>query len=479
VFINGARLLPTDYTATNGTTVVLGTGALLNDAVTVLNYTSTIAALPTSRDVIDYTATAAQTTFTVSGGYVVGLLDVYVNGSKLTAAEFTATNGTTFVLTDASVVGNQVQAIRYNASVTGISGSGTANYVPKFTASQTVGNSLIFDNGTHIGIGTATPNLTTSFGRALSLVASTGYAGVEIYGASATGGAQLDFGGSATRFASITGEYESSTNGYLNIRTLRAGTLTDALRISANGNVGVGTTSPSGASGTTLEINGAAGQARLAIKNNATGSGSLNGLQFGVDTGGGAFIEQRGSNSLQLGTNSIGRLFITSDGRVAIGSTTPEPGVKFLVSDGGGIGMEFSPNANVVGENRLLSYNRAAFALVPMNYTASVHKFLGGAITSASGGITLPQGTWVTVYTFNASDIMMGTFSFTTGGTHASSVCLFNKTYNGGSGALVLGGIANQGAGSVQVSGNSIQVMQSVGAGTLGASWWLTRTGGN
>jgi hypothetical protein len=479
VFINGARLLPTDYTATNGTTVVLGTGALLNDAVTVLNYTSTIAALPTSRDVIDYTATAAQTTFTVSGGYTVGLLDVYVNGSKLTAAEFTATNGTTFVLTEASVVGNQVQAIRYNASVTGISGSGTANFVPKFTASQTVGNSLIFDNGTHIGIGTATPNLTTSFGRALSLVASTGYAGVEIYGASATGGAQLDFGGSTTRFASITGEYESSTNGYLNIRTLRAGTLTDALRISANGNVGVGTTSPSGASGTTLEINGAAGQARLAIKNNATGSGSLNGLQFGVDTGGGAFIEQRGSNSLQLGTNSIGRLFITSDGRVAIGSTTPEPGVKFLVSDGGGIGMEFSPNANVVGENRLLSYNRAAFALVPMNYTASVHKFLGGAITSASGGITLPQGTWVTVYTFNASDIMMGTFSFTTGGTHASSVCLFNKTYNGGSGALVLGGIANQGAGSVQVSGNSIQVMQSVGAGTLGASWWLTRTGGN
>jgi hypothetical protein len=158
VFINGARLLPTDYTATNGTTVVLGTGALLNDAVTVLNYTSTIAALPTSRDVIDYTATAAQTTFTVTGGYTVGLLDVYVNGSKLTSAEFTATNGTTFVLTDASVVGNQVQAIRYNASVTGVSGSGTANYVPKFTASQTVGNSLIFDNGTNVGIGTASPS---------------------------------------------------------------------------------------------------------------------------------------------------------------------------------------------------------------------------------------------------------------------------------------------------------------------------------
>jgi hypothetical protein len=155
VYINGARLLPTDYTATNGTTVVLGTPALLNDAVTVLNYTSSIAALPTSRDVFDYTATAAQTTFTVSGGYTVGLLDVYVNGSKLTPAEVTATNGTTFVLTVASVVGDQVQAIRYNSSINGVSGSGTANYVSKFTASGTIGNSSIQDSGSALSFGVA------------------------------------------------------------------------------------------------------------------------------------------------------------------------------------------------------------------------------------------------------------------------------------------------------------------------------------
>jgi hypothetical protein len=39
----------------------------------------------------------------------------------------------------------------------GIGGSGTTNYVAKFTASTTVGNSLIFDNGTNVGIGTPTP----------------------------------------------------------------------------------------------------------------------------------------------------------------------------------------------------------------------------------------------------------------------------------------------------------------------------------
>jgi hypothetical protein len=36
----------------------------------------------------------------------------------------------------------------------GVGGSGTTNYVPKFTAGTTIGNSQIFDNGTNVGIGT-------------------------------------------------------------------------------------------------------------------------------------------------------------------------------------------------------------------------------------------------------------------------------------------------------------------------------------
>lgn len=43
------------------------------------------------------------------------------------------------------------------AEGTGISGSGTTNYVPKFTGSEEVGDSQIFDNGTDVGIGTDTP----------------------------------------------------------------------------------------------------------------------------------------------------------------------------------------------------------------------------------------------------------------------------------------------------------------------------------
>ena len=40
----------------------------------------------------------------------------------------------------------------------GLSGSGTSSYIPKFTGSTTLGNSLIYDNATNIGIGTTGPD---------------------------------------------------------------------------------------------------------------------------------------------------------------------------------------------------------------------------------------------------------------------------------------------------------------------------------
>ena len=41
-----------------------------------------------------------------------------------------------------------------------VSGSGTINYLSKFTAAGVVGNSQVYDNGTNIGIGTITPKVT-------------------------------------------------------------------------------------------------------------------------------------------------------------------------------------------------------------------------------------------------------------------------------------------------------------------------------
>ena len=39
-----------------------------------------------------------------------------------------------------------------------ITGTGTTNFLPKFTSSGILGNSLIYDNGTNVGIGTTSPS---------------------------------------------------------------------------------------------------------------------------------------------------------------------------------------------------------------------------------------------------------------------------------------------------------------------------------
>lgn len=63
-----------------------------------------------------FTATAGQTTFTPSGTYQVGYINVIRNGSQLAPADFTATNGTTVVLANACVAGDVVVTQGYTLS---------------------------------------------------------------------------------------------------------------------------------------------------------------------------------------------------------------------------------------------------------------------------------------------------------------------------------------------------------------------------
>jgi hypothetical protein len=58
------------------------------------------------------TATAGQISFAVA--YNVGFLEVYFNGALLNAIDYTATNGSTVVLTDSAAVGDIVEFITYN-----------------------------------------------------------------------------------------------------------------------------------------------------------------------------------------------------------------------------------------------------------------------------------------------------------------------------------------------------------------------------
>ena len=60
-----------------------------------------------------FTATAGQTSFTVSGGYVIGAVDVYRNGVKLVIGlDFTATDLSTVVLTNAASAGDTIEVVK-------------------------------------------------------------------------------------------------------------------------------------------------------------------------------------------------------------------------------------------------------------------------------------------------------------------------------------------------------------------------------
>lgn len=62
-----------------------------------------------TEDVRFYTATASQTTFNVN--YTVGFVSVYQNGRLLRDTDYTATNGTTIVLTVAATLNDDVVCI--------------------------------------------------------------------------------------------------------------------------------------------------------------------------------------------------------------------------------------------------------------------------------------------------------------------------------------------------------------------------------
>ena len=109
------------------------------------------ASFPTLRTRQTSTASSGQTTFSFS--YTVNFLDVFVNGIKLTDAEFTATNGSSVVLAVGCFVGDIVELVGYNTvSGGGGGGGGSLNNIVEDTTPQLGGNLDLF-NKTITGTG--------------------------------------------------------------------------------------------------------------------------------------------------------------------------------------------------------------------------------------------------------------------------------------------------------------------------------------
>jgi predicted heme/steroid binding protein len=361
----------------------------------------TLTADPNSRNLQDFTATAGQTTFTVTGGYVVGLLDVYVNGSKLTSSEFTATNGTTFVLTVASTVGDQVQSINYTASVNGISGAGTINYVPKFTATGTIGNSSIQDSGSALTFGLASTfsssvNITTN-GNSLFLNNS---ANTTSIGMKFTNGGGNYFIG----VSNVGGTGYLSGPAYaFNIQSEGAQALqfgtnnANRMFISSAGLVGIGTTAPN----YTLHIDSNTTLTRFQITNSTTGQGGGVGLQI-IQNGLDAIITNRSNGYLSFETVGTERMRIPSTGGILVGQSSKwNAGVDNSFRTEGASSWTLNPNSLNTGSPYLLlittGRNNSSDLLINCETN---HTSLGGSATTArfkvdGGGILYATNTTV------------------------------------------------------------------------------------
>ena len=92
-----------------GNKLVAGTGITATTNNAGSNETLTLSVNPFSLTETNATATAAQTAFTVS--YTVGLIQVFMNGIKLSGSDFTATNGTSVTLASGAAAGDLLEFV--------------------------------------------------------------------------------------------------------------------------------------------------------------------------------------------------------------------------------------------------------------------------------------------------------------------------------------------------------------------------------
>jgi hypothetical protein len=157
---------------------------LVGDPSSGYSYKATVTALATiiETDIADGFVTLS-TTQTISGA------KTFSNNLTLTSVANAATTQTKFLTLNGSNVVNYRTGAEVLADIGGqaaltnpITGTGTTNYLPKFTGSTTIGNSQLIDNGTTVFLGTSgtLPNvkmiISTTSQRALELNSTSGNA---------------------------------------------------------------------------------------------------------------------------------------------------------------------------------------------------------------------------------------------------------------------------------------------------------------
>jgi hypothetical protein len=204
VFINGVYQRKTTY-AWVGQTLTF-TSAPPNAAFVEINVIQSMSNTMVTTSTIarqTYIATSNQSTFTVTGGYTSGMIDVYQNGAKLNVGtDVNASNGTTFVLSKAAILNDVLEIVT-------ITGTTIANALP--LSGGMLGGSLQISSG----------NVSTDPASGALVLFGTGGLGVggnvNIGGTTTINKAINETKGAAVASASTTDIWANNDGNYLHI----------------------------------------------------------------------------------------------------------------------------------------------------------------------------------------------------------------------------------------------------------------------
>ena len=245
---------------------------------------------------------------------------------------------------------------KQNALTNPVTGTGTTNYLAKFTGSTTVGNSQVFDDGTNVGIGTNSPvsKLTVEGQVRVTNLTLQGFyqpRTSDTAGAGVFGGNSFVLRNGATSEDLCFDVFNRSTSVWYTPVTIKN-----------TGNLLVGTTSDAGFK---LDVNGS-GVFRNTLALQSSGVNSVQLSWTGSNTG---LVNLLHSGSLTTQILASGNSYFNG-GNVGIGTSSPT--YKFVVSNSGGTGLEFDPGTLISNRNLLISYNRSSSIYSQIQIDASL-----------------------------------------------------------------------------------------------------------
>jgi hypothetical protein len=323
------------------------------------------------------------------------------------------TNSTlrTYTLPDADGTIALTSAIPANP----VGGTGTTNYLAKFTGSTTIGNSQIIDNGTQVGIG-LTPN--TSYGT-LQIKSPASVYSIDLVGRTAGVNSenQITFW-NAAQSVGLAYIYNSLSNLYIGTGANQPFTL------SSGGNFIFGSTSDNGGK---FQVSGDI-QSSSFIRSNTPKTNSVtigvsananygyigNDNLWGIRTGTAGDFNIDVNNS----TSPINALKISQTGNVGIGVT---PAVKFQVNDGTNINLGIKVGQTDSTAVMLNAYNDAVSANIPLEFRASKFAFQNGNVGIGTATINNERLT-VAQTTGNASALFVYTTGVAAGQSYGATI---------------------------------------------------------